>query len=415
MSSLTQVQKELLSILESFMHDKPYKLPEDFVEVQQLFRLAQIHKIASIVYEKVRTDSIWKKEEYKNLLPWYKRIALKEIMLQVQRTDGFLTLYEKLKAEGVEPLIMKGLICRNLYSEPDYRISGDEDMLLPKEQFTKCDEILLREGFGREELKDTSAAALSYEIPYINRKNGVYIELHFMLMKDTGAYGHFNKEFEKVHEQRIEEEIQGKRVYTLCPTEHLFYLICHSFKHFLHSGFGIRQVADMIMMAEHYGSQIDWKMIEEKLVRLSMKKYWDALVRIGVEYLGFSLEKAAYPKSMYDENVDFEPLLMDLLDSGVYGDSSLERKHSSNMTLTAAAKGKTNTIASVGASLFPDKSYMMRSFAWLEKYPWLLPIAYLIRIVGYLKNREKSNDNGKNSVQIGVERVELLRKYEIIE
>lgn len=413
MCTLTPTQLQLLSIMESFMHNKAYELPEDFDDVQQLFRLAQLHKLGAVVYEQIRTDRIWKKEEYINALPIYKKAAVRDIMLQIQRTEGFLSVYEQFKAKGIYPLVMKGMICRNLYSKSDYRISGDEDMLLPREQFATCDEILVENGFYRELPAYEDVTELPYEIPYINRETGTYIELHFALFPEgSGAYGHLNDEFQTVHENKIAEKINGKEVWTLSPTDHIFYLICHSFKHFLHSGFGIRQVADMMMMAEHYGNAIEWNVILSKLERLNMKKYWEALLRIGVEHLGFSLEKASYPKKKYNANVDYEPLLKDLLDSGIYGDATMERKHSSNMTLTAAAAGKANTAASIKSSLFPSVDYMKKQYAWLEKQEWQLPFAYALRIARYLKNRKET---AAESIQIGTDRVELLKKYEIIE
>ena len=222
MNQLSVVQIELLKILESFMHDKPYTFPEGFTDVEQLFLLAREHKIASVVYGQVRGDTIWKQEAYSRLLPIYKRAIFGEIVMQIQRTEGFLNIYEKMGEEGIFPLVVKGIICRNLYTKSDYRTSGDEDILLPKELFTKCDEVLLKNGFSREEFADLEK--LPYEIPYINKQNGTYIELHFtMFSEESGAYGHLNDEFEKVHENKIAEEINGKRVWTMSPTEHLFY------------------------------------------------------------------------------------------------------------------------------------------------------------------------------------------------
>lgn len=412
MQELTSVQREFLAILESFTHDGEYMLPEDFIEFSTLFKMAQEHQMTAAVYEKIRTSSVCQMPENAAPMTMWKRLAIRDIMMQVQRADGFLTVYEKICEAGIRPLVVKGCICRNMYSNPDYRISGDEDMLLPSEDFEKCDEILLSEGLIREEL---NMDCLPYEIPYGNPKNGVYIELHFSLFpEESGAYGHLNQEFQNVFEQGICEEIQGKSVWTLSPTSHMFYLICHSFKHFLHGGFGLRQVCDMVKMAEYYGSQIDWEDIIKRLVRLNMNEYWNALVKIGTEYLGFSLEKAAYPENVRKADVDYVPMLEDLLDSGIYGNSTMERKHSSNMTLAAAASGKKDTTGSILASLFPGAEYMKGQFEWLKKCPWLLPAAYGIRIVRYLKNSGKKEKDEQNSVQIGMERVELLRKYNII-
>lgn len=377
------------------MHDKPYVVPEGFEGQDELFKVAQAHKLVAVVYDKLRCGGVWK------------QIAVQSIMAQVQRTEGFLNIYEKMCEAGLRPLVVKGIVCRNLYSKPDCRISADEDVLIRSEEFEKCDAILLGEGYQRS---DVDVENLPQEVGYRHPQKGVYIELHLALFaEESGAYGHLNKEFDEVFENCICEEIQGRKIWTLCPTEHLFYLICHSFKHFLHGGFGIRQVCDMIMMAEHYGKQIDWQKIQKDLKRLKMEVYWNALVQIGTDYLGFSYEKAGYPESMREFEVDCNPMLNDLLDSGIYGASTMDRKHSSNMTLSAAEHGKKNTAISVGNALFPSMSYMKSSFAWLNKYPWLLPVAYGIRILRYLKRSKKE------SVQIGVERVELLRQYHIID
>lgn len=249
---------------------------------------------------------------------------------------------------------------------------------------------------------------LPHEISYFQPQTGVYIELHCTLFpEESGAYGHLNREFAHVFEQSICENIQGTEIWTLNPTEHMFYLICHSFKHFLHSGFGLRQVCDMVKMAEHYGAQIDWAYIDGKLDRLHMDVYWKGLVEIGTRYLSASWE-------LKSGNVDGHELLLDLLESGIYGDSTMERKHSSNMTLAAVKSGKKNLTASLKESLFPSISYMKAKYGWLEKCPWLLPAAWAVRIVSYMKSSRK-RDERENSVEIGINRVELLRKYDIID
>lgn len=409
---LTNVQIEFLKILESFMHEKEYRFPEGFTEAEELYRMAAIHKMIAAVYEQTRQDNLFRQKEYAPIANIFKRSTIQEVMMQTQRADGFLHVYRKLCEQGLRPLVVKGIICRNLYAKPDYRVSGDEDVLIKEEDFAICDEILREEGFDREaiDLKN-----LPYEIPYMNRKNGVYIELHFALFPDSsGAYGHLNQEFVKVYDSCIIEEIQGTKVWTLSPTMHLFYLICHSFKHFLHSGFGIRQVCDMVMMAEHYGARINWGYIEKRLKKLRMDGFFSGLVQIGTKYLGFSPEKANYPQKGEKYEGDCFNLLKDILNGGIYGDSTMERKHSSNMTLAAAEKGKKDTVGSLRASLFPGKEYMKKTYPWLKKHPWLLPAAWGIRIVRYLGKKKKEDKKEAGGVEIGMNRVELMREYHII-
>lgn len=413
MDGLTNTQREFLRILESFMHEKRYQFPAGFSQVEELYHMAAEHKMVPAVYEQIQHEGVLRQEAYSEAAAAFKNGTIREVVLQAQRADGFLRVYEKLCSKDVHPLVVKGIICRNLYAKPDYRVSGDEDILLKKEDFAVCDEILMAEGFRREELDLNN---LPYEIPYIQPQNGVYIELHFMLFpEESGAYGHLNQEFTRVFDACVGEEIEGITVWTLEPTLHLLYLICHSLKHFLHSGFGIRQVCDMVMMAEHYGDQIDWQYMENRLKDLRMEEFWNGLIDIGRKYLGFSIDEANYPEHLLEYKTDGRNLLMDLLDSGVYGDSSMERKHSSNVTLAAAESGKKDTASSLKASLFPDMSYMKKSFPWLKKYPWLIPAAWVIRIARYMRSSSKEKGEESNSMTIGMSRVELLKEYHIID
>lgn len=417
MNELTKVQSTLIEILRSFMRDEPYRMAEDFEGAKELFQLAAGHQMAAAVYEQIRGDKVWSKPEWQALAATWKRETLKDVMTQMQRADGFLAVYEKLCGAGVKPMVIKGLVCRNLYSKPDYRVSGDEDILVGREDFKVCDQILVAEGFRRsEEYSTMPVEELPYEIDYINHQTGCYIELHFALFEEgMDAYGHLNREFEQVPEHRIREEIRGQQIWTFDYTEHLFFLICHSFKHFLHCGFGLRQVSDMVLMAEKYGAQIDWSYIRERLERLNMKTYWDGLVRIGEVCFGLDRAKACYPDAMYRADVEYMPLLLDLLDSGVYGQSSTERKYSGNMTLSAAAGGRTNTVKSLKASLFPKADYMKKQFPWAQKYPALLPAAYVARVLRFVKqNGVKTKGAEQNVVQFGMGRVELLKQYDII-
>ena len=379
---MTNTQKELLQALRCFMQgDEEYHLPERFSQLKELCDLAAMHKILAIIYEMIRRDAVLLLEENAPLAAKWKKSAIAEVMLQVQRTAGFLELYQKLQKEGVYPLVVKGLICRSFYEKPDFRISADKD--------------------------------LPYEIPYLNPRNQVYIELHFSLFAEgEGAYGHLNQEFAGVFDRCICEQIEGVDIKTLSPTDHMFYLICHSFKHFLHSGFGIRQVCDMVMMAKHYTTRIDWREIQDKLAQLRMDTFFSALAKIGREYLGCSWEKTGYV-DYTQERVDCMPLLVDLLEGGVYGGSTMARRHSANMTLEAARRGKKATASSVWSSLFPGVSYMKGHYVWLCKYPWLLPAAWVMRLFGYAADRKHTED--QSSLEIGNKRVELLRKYHVID
>ena len=114
--------------------------------------------------------------------------------------------------------------------------------------------------FGR-----TQFAKVAY-VTFYNNQRMKKVELHKQLFPSgSEVFSDWNRFFEGAFERSVQENIQDRPVFTLGYTDHLFYLICHAFKHFLHSGFGIRQVCDIIMYANAYGGRADWKTITEIL------------------------------------------------------------------------------------------------------------------------------------------------------
>lgn len=384
-------------------------------EWQELFKKAAIHQILPLIFEAVYACPAAQKVAPAIFAP-YKREMMKQVALQMYKTEEFLQLYQQLEEQGLHPLVVKGIVCRQLYPNPDYRSSSDEDVLIPPEEFRDAHQALLAYGMVSGEAEEKLDKV--YEVPYGKSGSPIYIELHKSLFpKESEAYGELNRFFEQVHEEAKTVMVQGVAVRTMNSTMHLFYLICHAFKHFLHSGFGIRQVSDMVMFANVYGAEIDWNQILRQCQEIRADKFAAAVFKIGEKYLNFSVEASGMTDEWKRMDVEELPLLEDLLDSGIYGDSNMSRKHSSNLTLDAvgAKKQGKKVKTNVWKSIFPDFQSMKGKYSYLEKYPFLLPAAYVARVVNYAKeSRRMKGNNAADSIKIGNQRIDLLKKYEII-
>ena len=381
-----------------------------------LFQLAQAHQVLPMVYEAVYASPAAKSADTQMML-YFRRQIMQSVTLQAMKTAEFLALMKHLRAAGLTPCVVKGIVCRSLYPQPDHRVSGDEDVLIPPEQFAKCHEAMI--AFGMKPSDSQMDIQSAYEVPYGKPGSPLYIELHKHLFPpESDAYGDFNRFFEDAHAHAVEVVVDGATLTTLCPTEHLFYLICHAFKHFLHSGFGIRQVCDVVRFAERYGREIDWTAVLERCRDIRAEQFTAALLKIGQVHLGFDPEAACMPQTWREIEVDEAPMLHDLLESGVYGDASMSRKHSSTMTLNAVAEDRRGKKAkrSVLRTLFPSRQALEGRYPYLRKKPWLLPVAWASRMARYAKDSRRAGkqDNAAESLRIGGERVELLRKYGVI-
>ncbi len=389
-----------LNILKAALAGKPWNPTHTLSDEDwnTLFRLAQIHKVLPLVVEAThqlpQTDRI--------------RSAVRQQVLgQTLKTCDFLALNRHLRERDIRPLVVKGIICRSLYPNPDCRTSADEDLLIRPEQFNKCCEAL--RDFGMTPAGDENA----YEIPWRKAGSLLYIELHKSLFPtESAAYGDLNRFFETVFDRAMEAEVQGEPVLTMNPTDHLFYLICHGFKHFLHSGFGIRQIADMVMLANRYDREIDWSQIAENCRLIRAEKFAAAVFQIGQKYLG--LEK--FPEVWLSVEVDETALLADVLCAGIYGGAEETRLHSSNITLGAVADQKRGKRSGTGIakSLFPPAKSLQGRYPYLKKYPVLLPAAWISRIASYGAKKALSGEAAE-SLKIGAKRLELLKQYDILD
>lgn len=370
---------------------------------KNLFALSAAHKLLPMIFEAghaqvSRTDP--------TLAAAVKRQVRNQVILQTCRTVEFLELYRALEEAGATPLVVKGIVCRQLYPKPDHRPSSDEDLLIPPEQFSLCHEVMIRLGLSTDEADPENV----YEVPYRKAGSPIYIELHKHLFPPkSDAYGNFNDFFSDPFRNSVLQEVPGGRVRTMHPCDHMTYLLLHAFKHFLHSGFGIRQICDMLLFAHHQNDQIDWARVRASCRSIRAEKFAAAVFAIGVKHLGFD------PIGPWDTiRVDEMPLLEDVLLAGVYGSADLSRRHSSTITLEAAAAQKPSRMGILSAA-FPSAQKLEDRYPWLKKQPYLLPIAWAERMASYLRETRTHSDSSLTAaLKIGTERLELLRRYDIL-
>ena len=148
-------------------------------EWQRIFYLAEVHHVLPMVYEAIFRCDVVKKttqKEIRDLLQFYKKKTMNLVMLQTIKTQEYLELVHFLQKKGIRMLTVKGIICRELYPKPDYRLSGDEDILIDKTQFLKCHKALLE--FGMKPAKKGIDMESEYEISYMKPGSPLYIEVH---------------------------------------------------------------------------------------------------------------------------------------------------------------------------------------------------------------------------------------------
>lgn len=407
---MERYEQQLLEALRAFLQSEPARLLlTEKEEWARLWEAAAQQKVlpmaADALAPALRTGG------GEAILAAVRKTAVQTMTVQFHRSAIFLELYQKLLEKGTRPLVVKGILCRELYPKPDLRISADEDLLVAEEELPTVLAVLRKAGMTVEDPDAEQVLACR------DSRTGLYLELHRTLFPASSeVYGGLNRFFDDAFTCAVEVPVEGGHVWSLCPESHLLYLILHSFKHFLHSGFGIRQVCDICLFTEAYGAEVDWNRLADRLAKARADVFAANLLAIGREHLSVSRYPEAAEAWMagFGDELDCGDLLADLLASGIYGSSSLSRQHSSLITLNAVKAGAGGGGAHrVLRTVFPPRKDLLRAYPYLERYPWLLPAAWVQRI-GRYQNQSGGAESASESLSIGAQRVELLKKYRVI-
>lgn len=378
-------------------------LPAEKVDWPAIFTLANQQKLLPILFEAVRKMPA--AEENAVLFAVTKQQVIGQVLNQTVRSAEFADLYHKLRAAGLHPIVVKGQLCSRLYPLKDHRISADDDLLIPDGEFMACHEQLLTNGLTTDTPVDELSTA--DEVSYTKNGSPLYIELHrhlFDSSEDThDELNHFFTDLKPI-------EVDG--FLTMPPHEHLLYLVLHAYKHFVRSGIGLRQFCDIGLWAREYHDEIDWQRLHEQCESVHAATFAAAAFRIARDYLGIDFDLPM----PWDASIDVEPLLHDTLCGGVYGSNDLTCLHSSTVTLNAVKASRTGEKSSVLSTVFPKREYLERRYPYLKKRPYLLPVAWVQRIAHYASEKQSNPDNSASgSIKLGKERIELMKRYGIMD
>ena len=376
-------------------------LPElDSAELKAVFELSASHNILPLVFKKMS-----EKYSENTVLKSYKKAALSLSMLQLLRTERFLSLYRILSSRGVRAVCVKGITLRTLYSDGECRPSTDEDLLIESEQLNLFCVLMREQGFIQRKRTDTEAS-------FIDEKTSLVVEANTALFSVGGKPGEvLERLFKNSFENTATVNIGNTEILTLSPQMNILYLVCHAFKHFIHSGFGIRQVCDIAVFLEKYKNEIDLDALKKSLSELSAANFFEALVNISAKELGFENLWSLCKVKTSDET----DLIEDILRAGVYGRGETSRAHSASITLSAAENQKSSP-ARVRL-VFPKVEVLAAKYPVLNRTPALYPFcaaSRLLKYIGEVVLCKNGSGTPTQSIEIANRRLKLMKRLGII-
>lgn len=361
-------------------------------EWRKLMDLSEKQMLLPVVFEAVYASMP------EDLEQEYRAAALTLISSQTRNTDTFLKLYSRLKELGIEPLVFKGLVCRDAYRLPDWRVSGDEDIYISRDQYGRFHTIMKEMGFRASDPNYHSEHETLY------RGSGLRIEGHWELFpRENRLWEQMNSQTEGILKRALHRQIEGTEVLVMEPTDHMIYMLLHAMKHFTLSGVGIRQICDIVQWDQRY--EIDWQRVGEAMRSPGGTRFTEAILDAGNRFFGMKIPDGW-------NTTDASDLIEDALTGGVFGQSTQERLHSGSIT-AADGRGR-NPAGSLLRTLFPAREVMEINYPWVSRNRVLLPVGWGARILRYIGSIGKNNSPIR-SLQIGRQRMELLKEYDVFQ
>ncbi len=384
---VTDYENSFLFLLKTHINNE--KLPDGYrFDVGRVFSLAEIHNVLPMIF--VVT------EEASEDVLMYKTKAKNSVFYQMMKNTHFSNLYNKFIEKSIEVIVLKGIICSSAYPTPDYRLSSDFDIVVKEKDRSLLHDFLLSEGFS---CKGDN---------YLDESTGLYIEVSASLGEGEGW---IKETAERTFASFFDRAVSVDGFRTLSHTDHFVYLIYHAFKHFVGSGFGIRQVVDILLYVKKYGSDIDYDRSKIMLSEMNAFSFACNVFLLIEKYFDYAFDGFDYKSNQSVLCPD--DFLADLLSAGVFGKSSEDRLHSASLVLSAV---NDNGNKSVLKTVFPSYKIMKSKFAFLKYLPFLLPVMWIYRLVVYLFKLigKKKNVSPVRTIEIAESRIELLKTMEII-
>lgn len=356
---------DFLELLKSFINEKKPMIDEP-VDWKRVFQHAKVNSITGIIGYMIMKYDLADSEEIDYLS---RKECTDTVGMTMRRIAQADCLIKKLTQENIDVLVTKGYIVRQCYPEPRLRTFGDIDFLIHDDDREKSHRLMQEYGY---------TVKSDWEPVYTYKRDTEFYELHTELMDlDFGESRKTIEYFKNAWDYAINTE---DHLYSLKPEYHLIYLMAHLAKHIISSGAGIRMYMDIALFIKCYSREIDWKFVRKQFELLQLEQYADYI---------FSAVECWFDVSCPAHGQTGDRILDNMLDEivagGTFGNETMDLG-TLKMKRNIRETGSESKIAALVNMVFPPVSSLKRRYTYLDKYPFLLPAAWVHRII---VNRKK--------------------------
>lgn len=409
---MNKTQEQLVKMINSAIHGGKINIDNtEIINWDDLLEEAKAHSVIPLIYSSINKTSIINSLN-KDKLDLLKKQVFYSSINQVRHIKKTSEILKVLQEENIEVIVLKGLIVRSLYPNPDLRTMSDADIIVHKEDLEKVSEVLIEMNYTQTKHEDEHGAHIVF-----NKPNSC-IEVHWTLLNEDFFKG--DKSFEEnLWNNVIKVKVGETTALSLSWEDLAAHLCIHMASHFSHKGFGVRQLCDLVLVVEKKGYDINWVKFNEKIRMCKLEKFTAAIFNVCQNLFEMRIPKELI--SIYNINEKVINLVIDdIFEAGVFGNKNTDNMFGRELAFDKEMESGSSGIRIIGRFmrlLFPVINEMNDKYSYAKKYKILAPIAWIHHLIEGMFNK---NYNTKNkigmlfsTITISSNRSKLLKKLEL--
>lgn len=335
---------------------KPKQERIDNLDLPKLFEVCQKHILTACVAYALESAGV-KDNDFTQAK---EKAIRKNILLDAERR----TILQKLEAEKIWYMPLKGSLLHDWYPKLGMRQMADNDILVDSDKMAEVRDILLNSGYVCEHFGQGNHDVYFKE-PVLN------FEMHSGLFSPTHI-GNLYPYFKDVKNKLILDE-DREYGYHFSNEDFYLFMMAHEYKHFSGGGTGVRSLVDTYIFLRKFKESLDWDYLNAELDKLGIADFERNNRELAMRLL-----------SLKQLTIEDKKLLDYYVMSETYG--TLE--NSVNNRIERDSGG--SKVKYLWYRLFPPMKVYKVWYPWAYKHKILLPVAWVYRLARGLTTRRKN-------------------------
>lgn len=369
---MNNAQKQFVDILSAGIRGKAADKIYDNVDWDEVIDLANKHKVEGIIYLALRKSNLISKVGEKRINLLKQKAAITGIG-QSRHISGLSIVFNKIIEENIPVIVLKGLVVRDFYPQPDQRTMSDADILVHKDDVEKVKNLLIDMGYIF--LEDHKA---SHHIALVHHKYPM-VEVHWNLFKRDGFSNELEHYERLIWKRAIKVNVGKAEVLSLSYEDLALHLCMHMAAHLAATGFGVRQLCDLVVLVEKKGEEIDWNSFIMKARMYGFEKFSLIMFLLCKELFQMEIPKELEIKSVNNKKY-VAALIDEIFESGVHGKKEMANQFATQVAFNFEDKDSNATLGAIKRYfrfIFPRIDDMSDKYSYARKFKVLAPIAWI--------------------------------------